>query len=69
MDLKPGQYVIVKGTFEGDPNHKVKVNGINSKQKEVWVSNVNMPFLGNISKIVPFSNFEKIGDEYYVSIR
>ena len=42
---------------EGSPNQYAKINHIYD-DNSVWVTNLNMPFMGNISKIYSQKEFE-----------
>lgn len=42
----------------GDINEKARVMGVYNTKKQVWISNLNMPFIGTVSEIVSWEDIE-----------
>jgi glycine cleavage system H lipoate-binding protein len=58
MKIKVNDIVRIKGAPEGDINEFAKVKSV--LEDGVWISNLNQPFSGTISDIVPFEMVEKV---------
>jgi DNA-binding beta-propeller fold protein YncE len=57
--MRTGDTVKIIGERVGSMNEYAVVKAVYPKDRKVWVANLNMPFSGTVSAIVPYDQVEK----------